>query len=670
MLDNSTAKQNPRGINTDDETYTQTGLQPGWTQIATGPSSNWSAPQSIPFSFDFNGGNVTSYRISPNGAISFSTAATLPNIGSTAEALPSSKLPDSTLAYWGLTIADGNDRIGTKTFGTPGSRQHWISWISAKSAGTQNGWVYVSIVLEETTNKIYFVDQRIQCVTAGGQGCTGRPALTAGIQIDGTTAFSVTGSPNYGGVSGNDLTPIDNGYFTFTPGTQPADDIHVKSIVMKKWLKLADKPFDIQGVLRNIGSGILQSYDIEYSVNGGSAVSGNVTGRNVASGAEDAYTHPTKWNPTAAGKYIIIVTVKNPNGNTDPDMSNNTVTFETNVVDQFVQRQPLYEIYTSSTCGPCKPGNENYHSIVGNYPGQYTEVKFQQNFPGSGDPYCTDETVARRGFYSINSIPRMEIDGGWDGNANSFTSTLHTEAYDIPSFVDLTGSKVSFAGGDTSAGSADANVMCNVTVEIDPIQDFAGTNTLFVAVFEKETFKNVKSNGETKFENVVKKMLPDENGTNIGALTKGSKKTETLSFKFTGKYRLPADGQQASRIDNSKEHSVEQFSDLGVAIWIQDANKNVLQSIYATPEYALGTNEITGEENIFNVFPNPAKDVANILLAGDSEISIYDITGKLVYSTVGHEGMNTVDVSAFDAGVYTVRVDTENTFSTQKLIVE
>ena len=72
-----------------------------------------------------------------------------------------------------------NDNICTKTFGTPGSQQHWIFFTSY----TAGSWSYWSIVLEEGSNKFYIVDQRHSL-----QPLLLLPinslALTAGIQID------------------------------------------------------------------------------------------------------------------------------------------------------------------------------------------------------------------------------------------------------------------------------------------------------------------------------------------------------------------------------------------------------------------------------------------------------------------------------------------------------
>jgi hypothetical protein len=66
------------------------------------------------------------------------------------------------VCVWGLQMKAG-DNIISKTFGTAPNRQHWIQFNSCSEANLQSGWTYWSIVLEETSNKIYIVDQRTFC---------------------------------------------------------------------------------------------------------------------------------------------------------------------------------------------------------------------------------------------------------------------------------------------------------------------------------------------------------------------------------------------------------------------------------------------------------------------------------------------------------------------------
>lgn len=638
QIPNPSAGSNPGGLNNDAEAITQTGVPAGWTEIVRGPSTAWTGAQNLPFTFMFNGSAVSTYKVHPTGVVTFSTAASLPTPGGTAAALPDASIPDQSLCYWGLSVAAG-DYIGTKTFGTAPNRQFWISFFSAHSAGTQDGWVYGSIVLDETTNRVHFVDQRIQCVQ-GQNGCTGRPALTVGIQVNGTTAVSEASSPNYnGGTTGNDATPADNGYTTFVPGVQPANDVAMQSINIADYLILGQAPYTITGSLRNMGSAVLSGYGLSYSINGGSPVTAPITGANVATYATGTYTHPTKWNPTAEGTYTIKVWTTLPNGSADPNPADDATEYTVQVVDKFFTRKPFYEVFTSSTCPPCRPGNANFHGIVDPDKGSNVSIKWQQNFPGTGDPYVTQEALDRRALYGINSIPRMEIDGGWDGNANSFTAQMHADAKAVPSFIKIT----------PSFKRAGKKMMVDVTVE--SVSDFPGNNVLHVAVVEKLTTKNVKNNGETEFEHVMKKMIPNGSGTAIGPLTKTSKITRSLEYTFKGDYRLSADGQAANMINHANEHSVEEFDDLMIITWVElssGGTTNVFQSEEAEDECPAknlsvtvntedadncdGTAEATlnngsGASYKWDDGNNQTTQKATGLCAGDYNVTVTDTSG-------------------------------------------
>lgn len=120
---------------------------------------------------------------------------------------------------------------------------------------------------------------------------------------------------------------------------------------------------------------------------------------------------------------------------------NDTATITVNVVDKIAPRKILNEIFTSSTCAPCVPGNANYIKVTDGLT-QHATIKYQVYFPGTGDPYCTQEVRDRASYYMPTnlSVPRMEVDGGWDGNASSFTSALYEQFSAKPAFLEITGS--------------------------------------------------------------------------------------------------------------------------------------------------------------------------------------------------------------------------------------
>ena len=211
-LPHLTTNQNPGGLNSDPEVpFGSPTLPADWVQINTSPTNTtpvWSPDQTIPFAFSFNGNPVTQYKVSSSAILTFDIATALSAPTYTKAALPNAAIPDNSVCIWGLASLGTNDNILTKVFGTAPNRQLWIQFSSygygtVASSGTI--YTYWSIVLEETTNHIYIVDQR-----TGGYAGTNK--VSAGIQINATTATSITGSPNLSSIAGSDASPANNVY--------------------------------------------------------------------------------------------------------------------------------------------------------------------------------------------------------------------------------------------------------------------------------------------------------------------------------------------------------------------------------------------------------------------------------------------------------------------------
>lgn len=649
--------QNPGNLNQENAEYPLGGgLPAGWTPALGGGNTQptWSSAQTLPFNFTFNGVVETQFKVSSTGILTFDVASGTAAPAPSAANLPSASIPDKSVVVWGIQGSGGNDNVVTKTFGTPGSQQFWV-FFSSYSVPGSTGWTYWAIVLEEGTNNIYIVDMRHAGVTL---------AATLGIQIDGNTAIEVAGSPNIAPYSfDNDPSTADNRYFAFFPGQRPYNDINLSSIDIDRYLITSNGPFDITGELENFGSQPLTSFNLNYRVNGGAAVSAPISGVNVASLASYTYTHPTQWSPTA-GQYTIDVWTDSPNGQSDANASNDTATFVVDVIDNFVQRMPLYETFTSSTCPPCAPGNANFHSQLTGKDGEYVSIKFQQNFPGAGDPYGTDEAVNRRGFYGINAIPALVIDGTFETNSNSFVVGMHEAARAIPAFMDI---KVEYEVDEP-------NQRVDYEIEIDALNDF-GQVDLYVAILEGMTFNNTATNGETEFEQVMKKMLPDENGQSI-TLNAATPFTLTDAYTFNGSYRLPANF--AGQVNHATEHSVEEFDDLYVVAWVQDPNTDeVYQAAVGTEGINVGIEQ-PELVNSFELVPNPAQSQANLYFSvednKDLAIDLFNNMGQHV-ATVANQSFATgdhnvnINLSGIASGVYFVRIMGDGVATTKRLAV-
>ncbi len=642
---------NPGGKNADLEYPPGGGLAAGWSTLLSGPSvGTWSANQNIGFNFKFNDETVTSYAVNSNGVLTFSSG-TLPNPSIATGTLPNATIPAKSVCLWGLGIGATGDYIVAKTFGTAPNRQLWVQWNSATelNMGT-NAWCYMSIVLEETTNKIFIVDQR-----ASANGTT---KIAAGIQIDGTTAVKLNNSNAYAASNDNNPEPSDNKFFTFVPGTAPAIDAAAVSFENKNVAILNQAPYTLSYKVGNNGTDAITSLKISYTVGSGSAVTDVISGLNIASGAIATVNSTTKWNPGAVGVYTIVAKIDEVNGGADVLSNNNFATKTISVASEIVTRNVLHEQFTSSTCPPCTPGNINVNGIL-NGKSNYTIAKHQMNYPGTGDPYFNAENSTRHNYYGVTGIPNMVVDGKfWQGNSNSYTAALLTSAQAEPAFIALTG----------SARNTWKNKI-TVDVTISPKANFSSSNLkLFALIVEKSTYANVKTNGEMEFDHVVKKIMPSASGEPLTALVSGTNVSKSLSYTFNGNYVLPASGAAPANL--ATQNTIENFGNLAVVVFVQDATtKEVFQSAI----FDVSNNSTEDLSTKMNVFPNPASNqtLVNVDALNNvtSTVQLINVTGQVVATGTTTNGQHTFDVSALADGIYTVKMTANNVQAIKKIVV-
>ncbi len=664
------AGSNPGKVNPDGENPYPSSANAGWTNLWNGDASavpEYTTEQTIPFAFKFNGSSVQKYTASNFGTVSFNagTPSTKPT-GFSNISLPSADIPNNSVCALGIvpkSVTSGantyKSAVMTKTYGKSPNRQHWIWFNFFGEANISNGWTYWAVVLEETTNNIHIVDMKTLCVTSAGQLCNENVKMSLGIQLGFPNATSVSGSPEVGAqqIKENIFTAADNSFYTFIQGNQPKNDLTCKSITVNKYLMLKDAPFTISADFENFGSAKVSSAEIGYSINNGAPVVGSASGVSISSLGKQSLSSPNKWTPSVVGVYDLKVWPAKVNGVADENTSNDTAYVKVNVIDKFAVRKILNEVFTSSTCGPCTPGNANYLRVIDGK-NNHSSIKYQVYWPGTGDPYCTQEVRDRTLYYAINSVPRMEVDGGWDGNASSFTNAVYDEFQGKPSFLEITGN-VSLTWKNK----------ISLNLALTPLAAFNSNNLkLHAVVVEGTTYSNKKSNGEIQFESVMKKMIPNSSGTVLTALTKGVMVNKALTYTFNGPYRLSNDGSTSQHINHLTENSIETWNDLSVVVFVQDAaTKEVLQSA-TFPIAMVGVEAV--DQNMM-LYPNPANDIFTIEVPDmvNANVVVTNLQGKLVYNGILESGKAQMMVASWAEGIYFVNVSGNNKNVNSKIVV-
>ncbi|MFT6983434.1 MAG: hypothetical protein ACJAUD_002206 [Crocinitomicaceae bacterium] len=332
-------------------------------------------------------------------------------------------------------------------------------------------------------------------------------------------------------------------------------------------------------------------------------------------------------------------------------------------------RVSLIETFTSSSCGPCVSGNINLEGILADSQNDDKSVslKYQMSWPGNGDPYYTLEGGERRTVYGISGVPTTEVDGTFEVNTGSLNQSSLTSAYAVAPKATIE------AHYEVDEAAKTITVQASVTV----LENTPPGWRLYMAVFEYQTLNNTASNGETSFEHVMKKMLPNESGKVMSPMQAGETFEWTEVYTFNGNYTLPANA--LSPIDHATEHSVEEFSDLGVAVWVQTLlNSEVMQAGYAEVGL-IGLNENESTIASAKIYPNPAYGKATVAFQAtvteDYTIEVMNTMGQAVYTSTllnVEAGRTTHDlpIADFADGLYTVRISSATGLISKRLSVQ
>lgn len=317
----------------------------------------------------------------------------------------------------------------------------------------------------------------------------------------------------------------------------------------------------VKGDFSNLGQTAITSADVSYQAGEGEIFTTQLTGLNVVTGGSASFECADSLD-VPAGLYDLKVWISNLNGGTgDDNPANDTMVKSISVPTQLIYYRPFFEEFTSSTCAPCASFNNSVlNPFIAQHEGDITLVKYQMNWPGSGDPYYTAEGGVRRTYYGVNAVPDMYIDGkkvaaSSAGVNGGFNATFGTMTYvNIVSQHEIQGNNVII----------DAN--------IEPYANYPDCK-VHMAIVEHVTTQNVATNGETEFHNVMMKMVPDASGTSANLVS-----GQPLNLKFN--------------MDMSATN-VEEMDDLLLAIFIQDnATKGIHQSGYSVEVGAFVTASI------------------------------------------------------------------------------
>jgi len=196
-------------------------------------------------------------------------------------------------------------------------------------------------------------------------------------------------------------------------------------------------------------------------------------------------------------------------------------------------RRVLIEEFTNASCPPCAAQNPAFNATVDANIQYLTPIKYQTSWPGY-DPMnvqTQSDVSPRVDFYSVSGVPN----GQQNGTLEVFPVSGYTPAQIQAAYNTLTPVTINL----TQAYNAAVDSVL-ITVSVTSDAAITGNLRLHVAVIEDEILfaKAPGTNGEAEFFQIMRKMLPNGNGTTTGNFTAGQTKTYNFAWKLTNIYNL------------------------------------------------------------------------------------------------------------------------------------
>ncbi|MCX7953841.1 MAG: T9SS type A sorting domain-containing protein [Bacteroidales bacterium] len=226
------------------------------------------------------------------------------------------------------------------------------------------------------------------------------------------------------------------------------------------------------------------------------------------------------------------------------------------------QRLILFEEFTNASCGPCAATNPALDALLQANSNKIVAIKYHTNWPGT-DPMNaqnSSDVSARVNYYSVEAVPHGIMDGNvFNDHPGYFTQTNIDNEYNIPSPFQINLTHQFSLDYDSIYISC--TLICKQAISSTQLK-------LRIALIEKviEYETPPGSNGETIFYDVMRKMIPNANGTTLPA-TWNVNDSQTFNFGVAIPTYIYDKGQ------------------LAVVAFIQDdTNKNVKQAARTAPQ--------------------------------------------------------------------------------------
>ena len=200
-----------------------------------------------------------------------------------------------------------------------------------------------------------------------------------------------------------------------------------------------------------------------------------------------------------------------------------------------VKSKILMELFTSTTCGPCKPQNDTLNKYLdpasSTYAGDLADdwiiLRYHVWWPSAGDPYYdfnTAPVINRENYYGVGYVPHMYTNGSTDSGSTATTWRNDARAAvdgQTPVSIQITGTRDGY------------NLSGNVA--FTSASDLSALGLKFYVVVTHDNSQYQAPNGQTVFDQTFIDFLTGDSssGSYSHPLTIGKEETYIYNYNWT-----------------------------------------------------------------------------------------------------------------------------------------
>lgn len=255
------------------------------------------------------------------------------------------------------------------------------------------------------------------------------------------------------------------------------------------------------------------------------------------------------------------------------------------------QRLVLLEHFTQASCGPCASQNPALNALLDQNLDKVVAIKYQTSWPGVDPMNAANATdvQTRVDYYAVNGVPNSQMDGNfYEGSPGGVTQSKIDQRYGVNAGIAASVHYTIIDSPDPVSDSMLLNVTVTATTDIP-----AGYVLHTVAIEREIEFATAPgTNGEKKFESVMKKMFPSASGSVLPAMSAGEVREYSFKWSLTRTNGTPV------------YYNIGQAA--AVAFIQNNTTKEVLQAAYDEPRPWLS---LTKEATVKGVRIKAGEDV-------------------------------------------------------------